>query len=221
MQREFRELSDQRPGLPPPQFSVRFMLFLTATIAALIVLARHAPPAITLAGVVGLLSVLAHLVSTAIGGQLRSGIPRSETNKQQVPQDERIRQPTRAHPSDFAPSTQLSRKRALDRRPILWFVGIGAGGCSIISAVIVSLALWPNISILNVLFGAASAAIIGGMLGADPVKAKLFSDYPYAIKSLGGWGGDYIMAFGDEKTPAYFKQKGFHTVIPFKEMKAT
>ena len=55
-------------------------------------------------------------------------------------------------------------------------------------------------------------------LAVATVKTKLFSDYTGAIKSLGGWGGDFILATGDAQTPAYFKNKGYHTVIPFAEM---
>ena len=63
--------------------------------------------------------------------------------------------------------------------------------------------------------------LLSSVLETPAVKERLFQDYPYAIKSLGGWGGDFIMAFGNDETPSYFKQKGFNTVIPFNEMKAT
>jgi len=51
-----------------------------------------------------------------------------------------------------------------------------------------------------------------------PVKERFFSDYDGAIKSLGGWGGDFVMAAGNKKTPAYFKDRGFSVVIPYKDM---
>jgi hypothetical protein len=35
---------------------------------------------------------------------------------------------------------------------------------------------------------------------------------------LGAWGGDFILATGNDETPNYFNQKGFSTVIPYKEM---
>jgi len=67
-------------------------------------------------------------------------------------------------------------------------------------------------------------------LDLPPIKEELFKDFPGAIKSLGGWGGDFIMALyrevADESDPAqqaqkayeYFSQKGFQTVIPYREM---
>lgn len=55
-------------------------------------------------------------------------------------------------------------------------------------------------------------------LGIPTVKAELFSGYTGAIKSLGAWGGDFILVTGDEHTPAYFKGKGYATVIAFDDM---
>lgn len=60
--------------------------------------------------------------------------------------------------------------------------------------------------------------LLSEALGATTVKAQLFPDYFGAIKSLGAWGGDFIMAVGNTETPAYFKEKGYAIVIPFKEM---
>ena len=60
--------------------------------------------------------------------------------------------------------------------------------------------------------------IIGGILGRRSVKEELFPDYPYAIKSLGAWGGDFIMAVGDDQCRSYFKTKGYTTVLSFQEM---
>ncbi len=50
------------------------------------------------------------------------------------------------------------------------------------------------------------------------VKEKFFADYPYAIKSLGAWGGDFILVCGDTNTPKYFKDKGFETVLAYSEL---
>ncbi|MEQ3654594.1 MAG: GYDIA family GHMP kinase [Dokdonia sp.] len=56
------------------------------------------------------------------------------------------------------------------------------------------------------------------VLKLSSVKERLFPDYPGAIKSLGGWGGDFILATGDTSRHDYFKQKGFSTIIPYSEM---
>lgn len=60
--------------------------------------------------------------------------------------------------------------------------------------------------------------LLSSILQMEPVKLRLFPDYKGAIKSLGAWGGDYILATGNKKTPEYFKKKGYETVVPFKEM---
>jgi mevalonate kinase len=61
-------------------------------------------------------------------------------------------------------------------------------------------------------------SLVSEVLNMQTVKQKLFSDYPFAIKSLGAWGGDFILACGDEKTPQYFKDKGYDVVLPFSKL---
>ncbi|PZD77774.1 GYDIA family GHMP kinase [Mesonia sp. K7] len=60
--------------------------------------------------------------------------------------------------------------------------------------------------------------ILSEVLELPTIKQQLFSDYPKAIKSLGAWGGDFILATGNQEQQSYFIKKGYHTVIPFKEM---
>ncbi len=60
--------------------------------------------------------------------------------------------------------------------------------------------------------------IISSIIQMNPVKQCLFPDYSGAIKSLGAWGGDFILATGTNETPEYFKSKGYQTVIPYEEM---
>ncbi|MEM1257638.1 MAG: GYDIA family GHMP kinase [Bacteroidota bacterium] len=61
-------------------------------------------------------------------------------------------------------------------------------------------------------------AMLSKVLKTAPVKQKLFPDYFGTIKSLGGWGGDFVLVTGNEKTPDYFKVRGFDVVVPFKNM---
>ncbi|MFS4417546.1 GYDIA family GHMP kinase [Maribacter sp. 2307ULW6-5] len=61
-------------------------------------------------------------------------------------------------------------------------------------------------------------ALLSKTLEIAPVKERLFPDYFGAIKSLGAWGGDFVMATGNENTRSYFEAKGFGTVIPFSKM---
>lgn len=60
--------------------------------------------------------------------------------------------------------------------------------------------------------------LLSKILRMEPIQSKLFSDYWGSIKSLGGWGGDFVLATGNEKTPGYFKTKGFHTVFRYADM---
>ncbi|MHA7864218.1 GYDIA family GHMP kinase [Flagellimonas marinaquae] len=60
--------------------------------------------------------------------------------------------------------------------------------------------------------------LLGEVLQQQPVKELLFPDYFGVIKSLGAWGGDFVLATGDEKTISYFKDKGYPTIIPYCRM---
>jgi mevalonate kinase len=57
--------------------------------------------------------------------------------------------------------------------------------------------------------------IISKLTGHAPVQQKLFSDYDGVVKSLGAWGGDFVLACGPKESPDYFKQKGYTTILPF------
>jgi len=60
--------------------------------------------------------------------------------------------------------------------------------------------------------------IISSIIKLNPVKKEIFPNYFGAVKSLGAWGGDFVMVTGNEDTPNYFKQKGFETVLSYSEM---
>lgn len=55
------------------------------------------------------------------------------------------------------------------------------------------------------------------ILGQSRIQDRLFPDFEGQLKSLGAWGGDFIMASGIN-IKSYFASKGFHTIIPFYEM---
>jgi mevalonate kinase len=61
-------------------------------------------------------------------------------------------------------------------------------------------------------------AIISNIIKLPPIKDQFFKDYQGSIKSLGAWGGDFILVTSKENPTAYFKAKGFETVIPFDQM---
>lgn len=58
--------------------------------------------------------------------------------------------------------------------------------------------------------------IIGGLIGETPVQKRLFSDFNGTVKSLGAWGGDFVLACGnDANTPTYFANKGYATCMGY------
>lgn len=61
-------------------------------------------------------------------------------------------------------------------------------------------------------------ALLSGVLGIAPVQERMFPDFKGVIKSLGAWGGDFVLAMSDDNPVAYFKEKGYNTIIPYYEM---
>ena len=60
--------------------------------------------------------------------------------------------------------------------------------------------------------------IISKLIKQQPIKNDLFPDYKGAIKSLGAWGGDFILVTGTLRDMGYFKNKGYDTILSFDEM---
>lgn len=61
-------------------------------------------------------------------------------------------------------------------------------------------------------------AIISDIVEMQTVKEAFFADFEGTLKSLGGWGGDFIMAVSKTDPTSYFRAKGFDTVIPYSKM---
>jgi len=61
--------------------------------------------------------------------------------------------------------------------------------------------------------------IVSKLTSKEKIKDKLFNDFDGEIKSLGAWGGDFILASALDKNPTdYFKSKGFNTVLNYNEL---
>lgn len=63
--------------------------------------------------------------------------------------------------------------------------------------------------------------IIAKILGKEPVQKTFFPDFHGVVKSLGAWGGDFLLVASDMETApvaTYFKDRGYHVIIPFHEM---
>ena len=63
--------------------------------------------------------------------------------------------------------------------------------------------------------------LIGAATGLPRAQELYFPDFPGVIKSLGAWGGDFVLAAGAggaEAVRGYFREKGFGVCIPYAEM---
>ncbi|MFT5723254.1 MAG: mevalonate kinase [Bacteroidia bacterium] len=61
-------------------------------------------------------------------------------------------------------------------------------------------------------------SLMSGLLNRPTVKQALFSDYSNVIKSLGAWGGDFVLVVGQNKQHKYFQDKGYQTIMSWQEM---
>ncbi len=61
-------------------------------------------------------------------------------------------------------------------------------------------------------------AEMSNILKMRTVNESLFPDFYGVIKSLGAWGGDFVLAIAKENPSDYFKEKGFKTIVPYIDM---
>jgi mevalonate kinase len=59
---------------------------------------------------------------------------------------------------------------------------------------------------------------LSSILQIKTVKESLFPDFKGTIKSLGAWGGDFVLVISKGNPSLYFTSKGYTTVIPYHEM---
>ena len=65
----------------------------------------------------------------------------------------------------------------------------------------------------------AHEEIISKTINIETIKKKLFSDYKSGvIKSLGAWGGDFMLVTGNKLSMSYFSNKGYDEIIPYKDL---
>ncbi len=63
--------------------------------------------------------------------------------------------------------------------------------------------------------------LVSTVLGLQKVKEIYFSDFPGTIKSLGAWGGDFVLVASDESPETirhYFFDKGFPTILSYHQI---
>lgn len=62
-------------------------------------------------------------------------------------------------------------------------------------------------------------ALLSDVLQMPTIKNQLFSDYHGLVKSLGAWGGDFVLVTVKDATDLmYFTDKGYKTVFSFNDM---
>lgn len=61
--------------------------------------------------------------------------------------------------------------------------------------------------------------LLSKALQTPKVKQERFPNFPGAVKSLGGWGGDFVMVTGEkDEILEYFSEKGFSTIFAFEDI---
>lgn len=63
--------------------------------------------------------------------------------------------------------------------------------------------------------------LVSEIIGLPTVQSHEFSDYWGCVKSLGAWGGDFVLATSEkseEETRAYFKGKGLDVIFRYDEL---
>lgn len=86
-----------------------------------------------------------------------------------------------------------------------------------INAITQQILMVSSINDFEALLG-AHEKIIASLLGQFPIQKRLFLDYSRRIKSLGAWGGDFVLATGGHLEKEFFIQKGYTTILSFDEM---
>lgn len=63
--------------------------------------------------------------------------------------------------------------------------------------------------------------LVQGIIKQPKAKELYFSDYWGSVKSLGGWGGDFVLVTSHKskaETTEYFVKKGFDTILSFDDL---
>lgn len=64
----------------------------------------------------------------------------------------------------------------------------------------------------------AHEELLSSLLSLAPVKDLLFRDFNGSVKSLGAWGGDFVLAVCEADPTQYFREKGYPTIFRYSDM---
>ncbi|WP_375605696.1 GYDIA family GHMP kinase [Flavobacterium davisii] len=56
------------------------------------------------------------------------------------------------------------------------------------------------------------------ILDTQTVQENLFADFKGVVKSLGAWGGDFVLVVSKENPLSYFRDKGYTVILSYKDM---
>ncbi|MFB9078473.1 GYDIA family GHMP kinase [Flavobacterium procerum] len=59
---------------------------------------------------------------------------------------------------------------------------------------------------------------LSNILEMQTIKEAVFPDFTGVIKSLGAWGGDFVMVVSKENPKEYFVSRGYETILTYEEM---
>jgi len=59
---------------------------------------------------------------------------------------------------------------------------------------------------------------LSNILELETIKEIAFPDFSGVVKSLGAWGGDFVMVVSKENPTEYFTSKGYETILTYDEM---
>lgn len=61
-------------------------------------------------------------------------------------------------------------------------------------------------------------AHLSNILEMKTIKESIFPDFDGVLKSLGAWGGDFIMAIATENPSDYFTTRGYSTILAYEDI---
>jgi len=64
----------------------------------------------------------------------------------------------------------------------------------------------------------AHESLISKAINLPKIQTELFPDFPGLVKSLGGWGGDFVLVTGREPEKEYFRRKGYQTIFDYQDL---
>jgi mevalonate kinase len=59
---------------------------------------------------------------------------------------------------------------------------------------------------------------LSNILELETIKEIAFPDFNGVVKSLGAWGGDFVIALSKENPKEYFTKRGYETILTYNEM---